>query len=87
MQSNKDILKRIHAQFSTQIEDISFGLLEERKQREEEVGAMVDALQKTYSRLHLIVSDVTKHREKNEKEIVDLLERIIEKIKREILEG
>jgi hypothetical protein len=60
---------------------------DEKADRETEEESLLKKLEDTYLNVHNSIISIRKSREKSEKMLVDLLERVIEKVKNELANG
>jgi uncharacterized membrane-anchored protein len=60
---------------------------DEKADRETEEESLLKKLEDTYLNVHNSIISIRKSREKCEKMLVDLLERVIEKVKNELANG
>jgi hypothetical protein len=83
-QLSRDIYRKVHSQFSSQIEEISSSLAEEQRQRVESEEHILSSIERMYNALSGAVGEGRRARERQEREVVDLLERVIEKLRYEM---
>lgn len=81
----QEINKKIFAQYSSQMQELSDILSEERKEKEMEESKIMDKLEKMYLKIHKQVEDSRRLRETNEEDVINFLEKVIERVKREML--
>jgi hypothetical protein len=72
----------VHSQFSSQIEDISCSLAEEERLRLESEEQVLTSIERMYHTLSGALGEGRRGRERQEREVVELLERVIEKLRR-----
>lgn len=65
--------KKIYGQFSSQIEELSELLAEEKKEKEAEEDKIIMRLEKTYMKLSSRMKEGSRQREANEQEVVNFL--------------
>lgn len=86
VQLTKDILKKIHGQFRSQIDEISKALEEDRRGWQKHNETILNSWERMQGTMGAAIKESRQIREKGEGDVVDLLERVIDKIRIELME-
>ena len=82
----KDVEDKIYSQFIEQINELKEAFEKEKKERESKEEELVNFLREIQHKVTLNILKIKKDREKTEEMLVMLVERVIEKMKKEMVE-
>ncbi len=81
----KEILKKIYQQYNGQLEELGRLIAEEEVQRKSEEEILVARLEKVYETVGKEMREIRKERERREGEMIGLLEKVVDRVRAEVV--